>query len=534
MRVKAWLAGSLDRQYPLGPEGKTRRLRLAAARGERVSFQACVRPEGVQPVEVTARACGTGALAVEVRRVGCVPLPHFNTGTEPAELDGVGLIPGYVPDVLWPEERALAAPRETTAFWITVRVPRNARPGLSHVTVELAPKGGRPIRLGVETLISEAVLPRHRGFRMTHWFYADALCDWYRVRPFEPAFWRIARPYFENYAAHGNDTIYVPLFTPPLDGVKRPTQLLKVRRAAGGRWRFDWSDVRRWVQLAGECGIGHFEWTHLFTQWGCRRAIRIYERRDGCDRPLWRPETGATSPTYRRFLAAFLPAFHAFLRREGLLEKSFFHVSDEPHGDEHLDAYRRARALLRELAPWMRVCDALSDIRFGREHLTDLPVPSISTAQRFAAEGLSSWCYFCCNPRGRFLNRLLDTPLVKVRMSGWLFRRFGMRGFLHWGYNYWYKRQTTQLIDPFRVTDAEAWPGWAHGDPFVVYPGPDGPLDSIRWEVFAESMQDYALLEASGTAPDSPLLADIKGFDSFPKRASWISSARKRLLAGTG
>ena len=74
-------------------------------------------------------------------------------------------------------------------------------------------------------------------------------------------------------------------------------------------------------------------------------------------------------------------------------------------------------------------------------------------------------------------------------MAGWLFYRFQQQGFLHWGYNYLYRRQTQQLIDPFLTNDGDGWPGWMHGDPFVVYPGKDGPLDSIRWEVFAESLE---------------------------------------------
>ena len=164
----------------------------------------------------------------------------------------------------------------------------------------------------------------------------------------------------------------------------------------------------------------------------------------------------------------------------GLQERSFFHVSDEPHGEEHLANYRAARALLRELAPWIRVMDALSDISFARAGLTDTPIPSISTAPEFVREGFPAWAYWCCGPRGRYVNRLLETPLVKVRMSGWLFYRLRARGFLHWGYNYWYKSQTRQMIDPYTVLDGMAWPSWAYGDCFQVYPArPAGRLAAL-------------------------------------------------------
>jgi len=117
-----------------------------------------------------------------------------------------------------------------------------------------------------------------------------------------------------------------------------------------------------------------------------------------------------------------------------------------------------------------------------------------------------------------------------VRMSGWLFYRNQACGFLHWGYNYWYKRQTTQPIDPYVVSDGLSWPDWAYGDPFQVYPGPDGPVDSLRWEIFAESLQDYALLQASGLAPGASALAEIHDYADFPRDAGWIALRRSELL----
>ena len=187
--------------------------------------------------------------------------------------------------------------------------------------------------------------------------------------------------------------------------------------------------------------------------------------------------------------------------------------------------------MLRELAPWMSVMDELSEPEFAREGLTDMPVPSISVAPDFAAEGMPCWCYYCCGPRGPFLNRHMDTPLPKIAMHGFLFYRWPFRGFLHWGYNYWYESQTRDLIDPYTVLDGRAWPGWAYGDTSVVYPGPDGPVDSMRWEVFAEGLRDYALLQTAGIDPGSALFAPIKSFADFPKDPAWRRRARSRILA---
>jgi hypothetical protein len=488
------------------------------------------------------RVKGAPGLEFRARRVGYVPLPRRSEGITPTEFEGYAVVPGLVPDPLCEDFHYPLPATTASAYWISGRTAPDCRPGLKQVRVTLTPAGaGRKESVTVRAAIRVHPLriqPRH-DFDVTHWFYADALCDWYKVAPWSEDFWRIVQPYMRNVAAHGQNVLYVPVFTPPLDGVKRPTQLLKIRRTGHATYRFDWTEVARWIRAARRCGLEKFEWCNLFTQWGAKFAPRIYRetvrRGSGVreeDLLLWSPETPATGATYRAFLAQYLPELHRFLLREKILECSLFHLSDEPHGDEHLANYRRARALLRELAPWMSVMDALSDIRFARERLVDLPVPSISVARQFWAERVSCWHYFCCGPRGIWLNRLLATPLAMVRMSGWLFYRFQAKGFLHWGYNYWYKSQSRQMINPFFEADGLAAPGWVHGDPFVVYPGPNGPLDSIRWEVFAESLQDYQLLQTIGVAPET-LAADFADYNRFPRSAAWLRQRRRRLLETT-
>ncbi len=531
--LKTWLASSLERIYPASAPRARARLALDAARGERVSFQVAVRNGALALKTVALELLASGGIATRVRRVGYVPVAHLNPDTPLAELEGAASIPGLVPDPLFDETQVMLGGHETHAFWCTLTVPAEATAGTHRIVARLSLAGGAAEPLGqleVTVTVHALTLEPRRDFPIMQWFYADALCDHYRVEPFTETFWGILRPYLRNLVEHFQDTVYTPVFTPPLDGVKRPTQLLGVRRQED-RYRFDWSMVKRWVDLAREVGITRFEWTHLFTQWGARHAIRIYEGGGvaGTGELLWDPETAATSPTYRAFLAQFLPEFASFLDRERLLGASFFHISDEPSGD-HVGPYRQARGLIRELAPWMTTIDALSHVEYAREGLVDLPVAVIDRYQEFVDAGVACGAYFCCQPRGAFLNRFMDTPLAKIRMSGWLFFRFQPRLFLHWGYNFWHTRDSRRLIDPFATSDAGNWPNWSYGDPFCVYPGEHGPIDSIRWEVFAESMQDFALLQTVGADPAGRPLAALRGFGDFPKQATWIVSARRRLL----
>jgi hypothetical protein len=535
--IQAWASHSLKRFFMrYEGEGMPWPVVIHAARGQRVSFQACFKARCQHKLDVKGEVVEAGGLmgGVRLRAVGHVPVGHFNTQTPTEDLDGVGILPGFAPDVLLPVDLIVAGDRETHTFWVTVNVPLDAAVGEHVVKVKMSVLNveGMTAQVEARVVVHELALKPRANFPMTHWFYADALMDWYKVDAWSEEHWAWVAKYMKNYAEHGNDVIYAPVFTPPLDGVKRPTQLLHVTATAEGDWKFDWTQVKRWISTARAAGIKQFEWTHWFTQWGVKHAIRIYEGFGHDEKLLWPVETGATSELYRRFLGRFLPELHRFLTVEGLLGDSYFHVSDEPHDAEHRENYIAAGKMLKELAPWMKTMDALSEIEYGRQKLTDMPIPIISKVLEYRAEKIPCWTYFCCGPRGRSLNRLIDTPLAKIRMAGWLFYRFEARGFLHWGYNYWYKRQTRTLIDPYACLDGGAWPGWAYGDPFVVYPGVDGPIDSIRWEVFYESMQDYRLLQTAGVNPEDGLLASLESFDEFPRSAEWILSTRKRLLEG--
>ncbi|MCK5802195.1 MAG: DUF4091 domain-containing protein [Lentisphaeria bacterium] len=533
MALKSWLSTTSVRFYPGSAACRYRALTLDGALNERLSFQVAMRMDDKNTQRVAVEVAGPDGWTLRVRRVGYVPVRHLNTAAAEGslEVEGLGHVPGYVPDPLFDETFVDLASEETHAFWVTVVPAADATPGEHTLTITVTPERGGSQKREAKVLLHTVRLAPRQDFAITHWFYADSICDWYDVAPFSAEFWPLCEAYLKNYADHGLTMIYVPAFTPPLDGVKRPTQLLKVTDRGDGNYAFDWSDVKRWVELAKKSGLTEFEWTHPFTQWGVKHAIRIYHDQGLDERLLWPADTPATGTVYRNFLGQYLPELKTFLQAEGILDRTVFHVSDEPHNEDDKANYVAARALLRELAPWMKTMDALTDVAYGHEHLTDMPVPSIRTAMQFHEQGIESWCYYCCGPRGAFLQRLMDTPLAKIWMHGLLFYRWPFKGFLHWGYNYWYRSQTRELIDPYSVQDGHKWPGWAYGDTFVVYPGPDGPIDSLRWEVFAESLQDYQLLQALGVSRDDKLLAPLRAFDDFPKTEAWRTNLRRALFS---
>ena len=543
--LQFWLESSLNRVYPTSPPGSGAPLQMMAGRNQKLSFQVCFRNGTTNSARVRCEVDAIGDNAARVRRVGFVPMRNLNTYVPTEELEGVGFLPGMCPDPLFPESTAHVGPHANGVFWASLQVPEAARVGKHTVKVRLTLEDAfsyvdweRPkpwtVELHVEIDVRPLVIRKRKDFPVTQWISADSIWEYYKIEPCGDRFWELAERYITNVVEHGVNVVYTPIFNARHELLQRPAQLLKVKRTAPDAYEFDFSDVRRWVRLAMKAGADHVEWTHFFTPapTSGKYPQRIYEGNARALGPmLWPPEISAMSDTYRRFLEQFLPQFKRFLEEENVLERSFFHCADEPDGEAQIADYRKARALLKELAPWMKVMDAMSDVHFATDRLSDMPVPSIATAHAFTAANCPAWAYFCCGPRERFLQRLLDTPLAKLRMAGWTFYRLGARGFLHWGHNYWFVFCTSTIGNPFDDAAVGAWPGLPAGDPFVVYPGPDGPLDSIRWEVFAESLQDYAILQSAGVTPDDALLDGIKDYREFPKKEEWIHGALAAVYA---
>ena len=527
--VAFWLETSLQRIFPTSPAGTKTNLNLLAARHGKISFQAAFQNRRLNPLHITCSISGADDLKPQVRFVGLVPMPHFTTDTDLSELDGVGFLPGLVPDPLFPLTTVDIGPLESRSFWISLTIPADAKPGVRELKVHFSFPNGK-VELPVTLEISSFVIQPRHDFPVIHWWRGEAIWDFYKTEMFDDKWWALTKTFLQDMSDHGSDVVYVPIFFNRRETFRRPCQLLTINDPTPGAYEFDWSRVKRFTDMAKEIGFKKFEWSHLWIYWGVENPIRAYKKSGDNYVMLWPPDTKATSETYVTFLKQFLPAFHKFLTDEKILDDSYFHLSDEPGSDQHVANYKRARAVLRELAPWMRVMDALSDIRYGREGLTDIPIPLVASAQAYIDEKIPHWVYYCCGPHGAWINRFLDTPLAKIRMNGWLFYQLGAKGFLHWGFNYWHKIEREELTDPFTDASAAAWPSIPFGDPFMVYPGANGPIDSIRWEVFAESLQDYAILQTAGIKPGDALLSGIHTYADFPKTEAWIETALRRIL----
>ena len=333
----------------------------------------------------------------------------------------------------------------------------------------------------------------------TNWFHYDGIAQYYNLKMFSTKYNKIMDNFIECAVRHGMNMLLVPMFTPPLDtrcGSERLTaQLIDVTKSDDG-YEFDFDRLISFMKRVQALGIKYFEMSHLFTQWGAKAAPKIMASVNGRQRRIFGWDTPATGKEYEEFLGAFLPKLVATLKAEELFEKCRFHISDEPNAD-NLENYKAAKRIFKRFAPDAIVMDALSDYEFYKQGLVDTAISSSRHIQSFIDNKTPNlWVYYCCAEENAHLsNRFMAMPGERIRVLGMQMYLNDVKGFLHWGYNFYNSVLSDEPVDPYLITDAGG--GLQSGDSFCVYPGKDGALDSVRYENFYDGIQDYKLLKCA-------------------------------------
>ena len=386
----------------------------------------------------------------------------------------------------------------------------------------------------VSVNIINALLPEQK-LVYTNWYHADCLCDYYGVEAMSNDFWHINRNFIETAVNHGQNCILTPLFTPALDtaegGERTTVQLVGVKRN-GCKYEFDFSLLTKWINLCKECGIKYFEMSPLFTQWGAEHSPKVMATTENGEKErIFGWETPTASEEYYDFIRQLGAALCEYIDGNSLTEKVFFHISDEP-GDDNLDTYKNHSALINEVFGKYKTMDALSSFEFYRNGAMDIPVPSEGHIDEFAGKVPCLWTYYCCGQHKEFLpNRFIAMPSLRNRILGLLGWKYGLSGFLQWGYNFYNSQLSLKRINPYETADADgAFPA---GDPFVVYPAPGGePYCSLRIKVFYDALQDMralALLESLiGREKTGEIIGDIN-FKNYPHDDEYLLSAREKV-----
>jgi len=119
-------------------------------------------------------------------------------------------------------------------------------------------------------------------------------------------------------------------------------------------------------------------------------------------------------------------------------------------------------------------------------HLQVMDTPSNQPILERIAQDREVWWYVNHRPPRPYGNFLVDFGAVDHRIVFWQTWALGIKGFHYWSVNHNEKGQDPYL-DLLDVTPA-------NGDGLLLYPGADGPVNSIRWEIIRDGIEDYDYL----------------------------------------
>lgn len=212
------------------------------------------------------------------------------------------------------------------------------------------------------------------------------------------------------------------------------------------------------------------------------------------------------------------------------------HVSDEPPFSS-LMSYKKASRIIHHLFPEYKIIDAMSSYPLAKICNVRYPIPANDYIDSFIGKTEELWTYYCSAQSSKNVsNRFFSMPSVRNRILGYQMYKYSVKGFLHWGYNFYFSQYSRKPIDPYKVTDAGK--AFASGDSFIVYPGDNfTPLNSLRLNVFYDGLQDMMALQLLETkigkeavvklmedSTDKPIT-----FSEYPHNNSWLLENREKI-----
>ena len=506
--LKTKLISSLEKVYTDSDINKLKSLeKISMLRGERISFQLAVQyvkeeTDGkfTERKLYTPRPVGKLAGYITLREVRNVGV-EFPTLPDLADDNYERLTPGLYPDVLAPLNNGGKVNARTlfpSSVWVDVTLPEDATEvGESELKIELVNDEGDVE--GAESVTVEVINARlpEQTLLFTQWFHCDTLANYYDVEVWSEKHWKIIENFARVAVKNGINMLLTPVFTPPLDtpigGERLTTQLVGVT-VDGGKYSFNFDLLDRWVETCDRIGVKYFEISHLFTQWGAKHAPKIMATVDGEYKRIFGWETDAQADEYVSFLRLFLTEFIAHMKKNGNDKRCYFHVSDEPVKDQ-IESYCKAKNSIKDLLEGYVTMDALSDYEFFEKGIVSTPISNINSIANFVDKGITNlWGYYCCGECSGVSNRLIAMPSCRNRSIGMQMYKYGLAGFLQWGFNFFANQNCVDTVDPFINIGGDNWV--PAGDTSSVYPGFRGTaLESLRIVVFHDALEDMRAMQ---------------------------------------
>jgi len=228
---------------------------------------------------------------------------------------------------------------------------------------------------------------------------------------------------------------------------------------------------------------------------------------------------GEDTPHYKFLFNSYCSQIQEHLRQKGWLDEAYVYWFDEPAPRDYefvMNGFRK----LQEAAPDINrmLTEQVEQSLIGGPNIW-CPVSDQykhEPAEERRKHGEKFWWYVCTGPKAPYCTLFIDHPGTELRVWLWQTWQRKINGILVWQSNYWTspaafpdpEHPQNPYDDPMGWTSGYSTPKgdkrpWGNGDGRFIYPpeaaadahpsGPviEGPVDSIRWEMLRDGIEDY-------------------------------------------
>jgi hypothetical protein len=228
---------------------------------------------------------------------------------------------------------------------------------------------------------------------------------------------------------------------------------------------------------------------------------------------------GESTPHYKALFSSYCAQVQEHLRAKGWLDEAYVYWFDEPDPKDYAFV-NNGFAKLKAAAPDIprMLTEQVEPALLGGPNIW-CPISNHyrhDLAEQRREHGEKFWWYVCTGPKAPYCTLFIDHPGTELRVWLWQTWQRKIDGILVWQSNYWTSsaaypdqdRPQNPYEDPMGWTSGYSTPAgqkrpWGNGDGRFIYPpvkaadgrpaAPvlEGPVDSIRWEMLRDGIEDY-------------------------------------------
>jgi hypothetical protein len=338
---------------------------------------------------------------------------------------------GYYPDPVLEQESIDVEFGNTQPIWVSIPVPVNAQPGVYKGKITISGLAGKT-KFAISKDYSVKVYPvtvEKTSLWVTNWFSLNpSQLRWMNggktFEPYTEQHWGYIRTLAKKMADYKqNVAIISPL-------------ALSEFTLSDGKWNINFTNFDKVVDIFIKEGvIGRIEGGHIGgreSTWTSQ--FRVMVPSAGSDPQKKFDNLPMSDPAAQEFYKQFIVALNNHLKEKGWDKFYMQHIADEPIED-NIKSYIEIAQFVKKMAPDLRLIDACHTKNLG--DLLDIWVPQLDYMNKDYEfynkqnnSGKEAWFYTCLNPKGEYVNRFIELPMLKTRFMHWVNFKYNIPGYL--------------------------------------------------------------------------------------------------------